>query len=458
MKINEQKSIIGFSRLSKRGKLKWMVENFFKDPEMVMKELMSYWLIDEEKQEILDRFSENTISNFYLPYGVAPNFLLNGETLCVPMVIEESSVVAAASYAAKFWSRRGGFHAKVISTEKVGQIHFTWSGNTEDLQNCLSRIVKEMRSDARDILANMESRGGGLSGVELKKPSAEEPDLHQLHFIFDTVDSMGANFINSALERFSKTLHQFVRHDPKLIQQGKLDILMAILSNYTPNCLVRTWLECPIDKLGMFEKYDSATFADRFAKAIYIAKVDPFRAATHNKGIFNGIDAVVIATGNDFRAVEACGHVYASRSGRYQSLSDCEISNGMFRFWLEIPMALGTVGGLTALHPMAKRSLELLGHPNAEKLMMIAAAMGLAQNFAAIRSLVTTGIQEGHMRMHLVNMLSHLEATEREAKECLKHFKDKVVSFAAVRDFLDLHRSHSPQPETSSSLTSKRMG
>ena len=175
--------------------------------------------------------------------------------------------------------------------------------------------------------------------------------------------------------------------------------------------------------------------------AINIAHVDTHRATTHNKGIFNGIDAVALATGNDFRAIESCGHTYAARDGKYRSLSYAEIKDGVFRFWLDIPLSVGTVGGLTSLHPLARRSLEMLGKPSADELMMIIAATGLAQNFAAVRSLVTTGIQQGHMKMHLMNILNHLEATEKEAILVLSHFKDKLVSFTAVRDFLTVLRS-----------------
>ena len=183
------------------------------------------------------------------------------------------------------------------------------------------------------------------------------------------------------------------------------------------------------------------TFAYKFEKALKIASIDTYRATTHNKGIFNGIDSVVIATGNDFRAVEACGHAYAARDGQYSSLSFCEVKDGVYRFWLDIPLAIGTVGGLTNLHPLAKRSLEMMGNPTANELMKIIATVGLAQNFAAVRSLVTTGIQKGHMKMHLMNILNHLEATEKEVKEAIIYFADKLVSFTAVREFLQLLRT-----------------
>ncbi|MBT8229420.1 MAG: hydroxymethylglutaryl-CoA reductase, partial [Bacteroidia bacterium] len=194
----------------------------------------------------------------------------------------------------------------------------------------------------------------------------------------------------------------------------------------------------PIEDLGMFPKNMTAEeFARRFELAIQIAEIDSFRATTHNKGIYNGIDAVVVATGNDFRAIEACGHTYASKDGTYRSLSHCSIKNGIFKFWLEIPLAVGTVGGLTSLHPIAKMSLELLEHPNAEELMRIIAATGLAQNFSAIRSLVTTGIQKGHMKMHLLNILNQLKATQKEELAAIDHFTNQIVSFSAVREFLE---------------------
>jgi hydroxymethylglutaryl-CoA reductase len=438
-----QKSITGFSKLSKRKKLQWIVENFFRDPEGVMKELMSYWLIDEEKQSLLDRFSENTISNFYLPYGVAPNFVINGKPYCIPMVIEESSVVAAAANAAKYWQSRGGFHAKILSTEKVGQIHFTWDGDIQLLRARFEDLKVTMLSKAESLTANMNSRGGGITRIELVDLSAKSSETYQLRINFKTADSMGANFINSVLELFSKVLLEFVSSDPSFgPERHNLDVIMAILSNYTPDCIVRAWVECPVEQLGTIESFDASKLAKRFEKAIHIAKIDPYRAATHNKGIFNGIDAVVLATANDFRAVEANGHAYAAKDGQYRSLSDCRIENGIFKFWLEIPMAIGTVGGLTSLHPMAKHSLELLGHPTAEELMMIIACMGLAQNFAAVRSLVTTGIQKGHMKMHLYNVLASLNASECEIEKTISHFKNTVVSYSAVRDYIgDLRES-----------------
>jgi hydroxymethylglutaryl-CoA reductase len=209
---------------------------------------------------------------------------------------------------------------------------------------------------------------------------------------------------------------------------------MAILSNYTPQCIVRAWVECDIAE---FYHQDAALYAEKFRKAVQIARIDPYRAVTHNKGIFNGIDAVVLATANDFRAIEACGHAFAAHGGQYRGLSQCIIEQNRFRFWLDIPLAVGTVGGLTSLHPLAKLSLDILGNPSAKELMMIIATVGLAQNFAALRSLVTTGIQKGHMKMHLSNMLNYFNCTEWEANQAKAHFEDKTVSFSGLRDFVE---------------------
>jgi hydroxymethylglutaryl-CoA reductase len=433
-----EKTISGFSKLSKRGKIKWIVENFFKDPENVMRELKSYWLDNEEQQKIIDGFSENTISNYYLPYGVAPNFVINGKTYCVPMVTEESSVVAAAAKSAKYWMSRGGFHAEIIGTVKLGQIHFLWEGDHDKLKSKLPEISKQLIELTAPLTKSMEGRGGGIRKIELKDFSASMDNYFQLMIHFDTCDSMGANFINSVLEEIARTFPDCVENHPDFVGIEKdVDIIMSILTNYTPECLVRSWVECDIKDLGTFHGgMDARTFAERFYQAVYIAAIDPYRATTHNKGIFNGIDAVVIATANDFRAIEACGHAYAAKDGQYKGLSHCSVENGMFRFWIDIPLAVGSVGGLTSLHPVARRSLELLDHPGGEDLMKIIASTGLAQNFAAIHSLVTTGIQKGHMKMHMINMLNRIQATDLEIKLAHEYFENHIISHQAVADFM----------------------
>jgi hydroxymethylglutaryl-CoA reductase len=252
---------------------------------------------------------------------------------------------------------------------------------------------------------------------------------------------MGANFINSCLEEFADTLKDYSTGKDEF-SSFSLQVIMSILSNYTPNCLVRTWVEGEIKEGHHYDDlYTDREFVTRFETGVHIAQVDSYRATTHNKGIYNGIDAVVLATGNDFRAVEACGHAYASRNGQYSSLSRVEITGNTFRFILEVPMALGTVGGLTHLHPLAKLSLQLLGNPNASELMMIASAAGLANNYSAVKSLVTKGIQKGHMKMHLLNILNVYQATDDEKKHAVEFFKHEKVSHSSVNSFLESIRS-----------------
>lgn len=440
------KEIQGFSKLNKKEKIQWIAKNFlYSNPIEVMKEFTSFWHDNIEAQKLLDGFSENTITNFPVPFGIAPNFLINGDMYAVPMVIEESSVVAAASNAAKYWMTRGGFKAKVLSTTKVGQVHFSFDGDVNLFKHVFETEFKQKLIEAaKPITVNMEKRGGGIKAIELIDMSEIEADYFQLRCTFETVDSMGANFINSCLEEFGKSLVELVSEDERFkLQEQTLEIIMCILSNYTPECIVKVEVECPVDELGTFDngKMNAREFAIRFAKAVRIAEIDPYRATTHNKGIMNGIDAVVIATGNDFRAIEACAHAFAARDGQYRSLSTCTIDNDIFNFSLTIPLALGTVGGLTTLHPLAKRSIELLGNPTASKLMEIIATVGLAQNFAAVRSLTTTGIQKGHMKMHLTNILASFQATDEEVESAKTHFEDKLVSVSGVRDYLSSIRT-----------------
>lgn len=438
---SEEKEIAGFSKLTKRDKIAWIAKNFlYANPVEVVKEFAEYWHDNVEAQKLLDGFSENTLTNFPVPFGIAPNFKINDQIYAVPMVIEESSVVAAASNAAKFWLNRGGFKAEVVSTKKVGQVHFIYKGDGEKLKSFFTQIKNELKAGVKHITTKMEERGGGIVDMELIDFTATEPDYYQLRAYFETVDSMGANFINSCLEEFGQQLEaKIAASDLFNVTEKVIEIVMCILSNYTPDCLVRAEVSCPVDDLGTFDNgnMSAAEFAAKFERAVRIARIDPYRATTHNKGIMNGIDAVVLATGNDFRAVEACAHTYAAHDGTYRSLSECEVKNGIFRFWLNFPIAIGTVGGLTSLHPLAKRSLELLGNPNAKQLMEIIACVGLAQNFAAVRSLTTTGIQAGHMKMHLTNILASMQANEDEVLKAKKYFEDKTVSVSAVREFLE---------------------
>lgn len=432
------KAISGFSKLSKEEKIKWIADTYFSTPNEAIALLKNYWNTDEKVQQLHDEFIENTITNFYIPLGVAPNFLINDKYTTIPMAIEESSVVAAASKAAKFWATRGGFKTTIIDTEKIGQVHFLYQGEVSKLNLFFAQIKEQFYIATASITANMQKRGGGITAIELRDKTDLLPNYFQLHATFDTKDSMGANFINSCLEQFAKTLKAEAKNYSLFNEtESEIEVVMSILSNYVPNCLVRAEVSCPIEDLKDKEIPNPEEFATKFVQAVQIAEVEPYRAVTHNKGIMNGIDAVVLATGNDFRAVEAGVHAYASRKGQYSSLSHAKIENGIFTFWLDVPLALGTVGGLTSLHPVVKLSLEMLEKPSAPELMQIVAVAGLAQNFAALRSLTTTGIQEGHMKMHLNNILNQLEATKEERIVIQKHFENNTVSHNAVVAFTE---------------------
>jgi hydroxymethylglutaryl-CoA reductase len=433
--MQNNKIIKGFSKLSKEAKIEWITKEYLNDDKEYVNLLKSYWHEDSKVQKIHDEFIENTITNFYIPFGIAPNFLINDKVYCVPMAIEESSVVAAASKNASFWMERGGFKSTVISTTKIGHVHFAWYGEYEVLINFFNSIKQKFFDETKQITKNMNERGGGILEIELVNRADLEPNYYQLQAKFETCDAMGANFINSLLEKFSKILTREISSSNLREEDKKIVIIMCILSNYTPECIVRCEVNCRVEELSNDPSIKSEEFAKKFEQAIHVANIEPYRATTHNKGIFNGIDAVVIATGNDFRAVEACGHTYASKSGQYRSLSNVEIKDGKFRFWIDLPISVGTVGGLTTLHPMVRFSYKLLGNPNSKNLMEIIAAVGLAQNFGAIRSLVTTGIQKGHMKMHLLNILNQLGADKNEVEKTKDYFKDKVVEHSAVVNY-----------------------
>ncbi len=412
------KTITGFSKLTKEEKIEWLANNFFTDVNDGIKTLNQYNNQSEKLQQLHDEFIENTISNFYVPYAIAPNFIINNKPYAIPMAIEESSVVAAASLVAKFWSTRGGFKTNVISTIKVGQVHFMFDGEYEDLKKYFNQIKEQLFAATKTITENMRKRGGGILDIELRNKTADLENYYQLHVTFETADSMGANFINSCLEAIAEAF-----------KNDDIKIVMSILSNYVPECLVRAEVNCDIED---FFSENAEYYAQKFIQAVEIANVEPYRAVTHNKGIMNGIDAVVLATGNDFRAVAAGAHAYAARSGKYKSLTNAKIENGKFYFWIEIPLSLGTVGGLTKLHPLAKLSLEILQNPSAKELMQIIAVAGLAQNFAALKALTTTGIQKGHMKMHLMNILNQLEANLHEKEIVTKQLDGKTVSHNTV--------------------------
>ena len=432
--------IIGFSKLSRDKKISWISKNFL-DNSIEFESILNKYLNDDKNiQSIHNSLSENVISNFHLPYSISPNFLINNKNYCIPLVTEESSVVAALSNSSKFWYDRGGFKSKVLSKIKTGQVHFKYDGNAESLEKFIIENEHRLIESTDRITKKMRERGGGISNIKLVNKSKELKSYYQLHVDFNTIDSMGANFINSCLEIISKNFKELLNDSSKFKESEKrIEIIMSILSNYTPECIVESTVECKIDNLSDNDGITSKEFALKFKNAFDIANIDISRAVTHNKGIMNGIDAVLISTGNDFRAVEAGIHAFASSKGMYKSLSECTIIDNIFKIKLKIPLSIGTIGGITDIHPMVKLSLKLLENPTSDKLMNIICSVGLAQNFAAVKSLVTSGIQKGHMKMHLINLLIKQNATKDQIKKSEAYFKDRDINNQSVKDFLDLN-------------------
>lgn len=428
--------IEGFSRLDREEKVK-LITAIVGDDQELHAAFDNHLHRIEKVQKQYQEFSENTLSNYFLPYGIAPNFLVDGKVFHVPMVTEESSVVAAASSAAKFWASRGGFKCEIGETIKTGQVHFKWAGDYQALSTFFSSSKEQVLKSTESITANMERRGGGIKNMNLiHKPEIFE-DYYQINVEFDTVDSMGANFINTCLEQIAHTWKELLEGDTGFGKRIPCTIIMSILSNYTPNCLVKCTVSEKIENMGYAKSFlSNSNFCETFVQAMQIAESDINRSVTHNKGIFNGVDAVILATGNDFRAVEANGHAYAARSGSYRSLSKAWLENNRFFMELEMPMAIGSVGGLTHVHPLAKKSLKILHEPGANQLMKITAAVGLANNFSAVRSLTTVGIQQGHMKLHITNILSQLHANEEEKVKVTEWFSNKTVTYHDVENFL----------------------
>jgi hydroxymethylglutaryl-CoA reductase len=435
--MRENKTISGFSKLTKVRKIRWLEQQLGLD-QSTLDFLSSFELQDDHLQSIITDLSENQISNFHLPFCVAPNFRINGKIKVFPFVTEESSVVAALAKAAGFWASRGGFHTEVIGMEKRGQLHFLWTGNPEKLIQLFPVLQKKIIADTLLYTRKMESRGGGITSMTLTYLPDILPYYYQIDVAFDTRDAMGANFINSCLEQFGKSLREFLFSQVGWTgEEQDCDIIMAILSNYVPESRVRVWVECPVGDLAVENNaLTSRKFAEKFVMAVHIAQHDTSRAATHNKGIFNGVDALALATGNDFRAIEAGGHAFAARNGRYTGLSEARINGAQFVFSMELPLSVGVVGGVTALHPLTKLAMQILENPDAGQLMQYMAVAGLASNWSAISALVTSGIQRGHMKMHLSNILAGLQATDEQKQAARLYFHDREVSFADVEHYL----------------------
>ena len=356
-----------------------------------LNDLAAYWTSGGIEPEAASYMVENVIGTYALPLGIGLNFKVNERDVLVPMAIEEPSVVAGASFMAKLAYANGGFHASTDAPLMIGQMQLLDLVNLHEAKLKLYEHKAELLALADELDASLKKRGGGARDLEVRtiENSPIGPFL-VVHLIYDVRDAMGANAVNTACERLAPKI--------EAITGGRVHL--RILSNLTDRRLARTRCTIPVTALA-FDEYTGEQVRDGIIEAYAFAAVDPYRAATHNKGIMNGVDAVVIATGNDWRAVEAGAHTYAARSGTYTSLSTWgKDADGNLVGTLEMPMALGIVGGATKVHPAARAALKMMGIQSAAELAEIVVSVGLAQNMAALRALATEGIQRGHMSLH----------------------------------------------------------
>jgi len=339
--------------------------------------------------DVRDRLVENVVGSFALPLGVATNFIVNGREVLVPMAVEESSVIAAASHGAKLARKNGGFTAHAAAPVMTAQVQLVDVPDFGIAQRNVHASGEAIARAARAAAAGLEKRGGGYRGLKVRTVDTQTGKCLVVHLYVDVCDAMGANAVNSVAEAVAPVLAD--------VTGGRA--LLRILTNYADERVVTASAVFDKDELG------GAPVVADIVRAWAFADADPYRATTHNKGVMNGIDAVVMATGNDWRAVEAGAHAWAARRGHYRSLTTFTVNeDGNLAAQIDLPLALGTVGGMTRLHPAAQASLKLLGVKSAGELAEIAASVGLAQNLSALRALVTDGIQEGHMRLHAANL------------------------------------------------------
>ena len=381
---------------------------------------------------VADQLSENVVGTFSLPYSLVPEVLVNGQEYTVPYVTEEPSVVAAASYASKIIKRAGGFTAQVHERQMIGQVALYQVANPEQAQEKIASKKSELLELANQAYPSIVKRGGGARDLHVKQIKGET-DFLVVYLHVDTQEAMGANMLNTMLEALKPVLEE--------LSQGQS--LMGILSNYATDSLVTASCRIAFRYLSR-QKDHGREIAEKIALASQFAQSDPYRAATHNKGIFNGIDAILIATGNDWRAIEAGAHAFASRDGRYQGLSRWSLDTDTEELVGEmtLPMPVATKGGSIGLNPRVALSHELLGNPSAKELAQLIVSIGLAQNFAALKALVSTGIQQGHMKLQAKSLALLAGASESEVAPLVERLiADKTFNLETAQRYLENLRS-----------------
>ena len=359
---------------------------------------------------------ENAIGIFSLPLGIGTNFLINQKDYLIPMAIEEPSVIAAVSNAARLFREGGGFNTHSDEPIMIGQIQLLKSANAEKAIEAIHKHKQQLLEEANKVGGSIINRGGGARDIETRIiRNTPIGDMVIIHLLYDTREAMGANAINTAVEHLAPYIEE--------ITGGRVNL--RILSNLTDKRKAYAEGMIPAHLLARDEITGEQAVRSIVEAGIF-AEVDPYRATTHNKGIMNGIDAVVIATGNDWRAVEAGAHAYAARSGSYSSLTKWwQDKDGNLRGSIELPLAVGTVGGATRVHPTASVALKILGNPSSRELAEIIATVGLAQNLGAIRALATEGIQHGHMRMHARQLAVAAGASSEQVNQVARQLVDE---------------------------------
>ena len=381
---------------------------------------------------VADQLSENVVGTFSLPYSLVPEVLVNGQEYTVPYVTEEPSVVAAASYASKIIKRAGGFTAQVHERRMIGQVALYQVANPEQAQEKIASKKAELLELANQAYPSIVKRGGGARDLHVEQIKGET-DFLVVYLHIDTQEAMGANMLNTMLEALKPVLEE--------LSQGQS--LMGILSNYATDSLVTASCRIAFRYLSR-QKDQGREIAEKIALASQFAQADPYRATTHNKGIFNGIDAILIATGNDWRAIEAGAHAFASRDGHYQGLSSwrLDLETEELVGEMTLPMPVATKGGSIGLNPRVALSHELLGNPSAKELAQLIVSIGLAQNFAALKALVSTGIQQGHMKLQAKSLALLAGASESEVAPLVERLiADKTFNLETAQSYLENLRS-----------------
>ena len=418
----------GFSKKSYQERLEMLKAQALLSPEKQTS-------LEQDEQisvTVADQLSENVVGTFSLPYSLVPEVLVNGQEYTVPYVTEEPSVVAAASYASKIIKRAGGFTAQIHERRMIGQVALYQVDDPDLAQEKIASKKAELLELANQAYPSIVKRGGGARDLHVEQIKGET-DFLVVYLHVDTQEAMGANMLNTMLEALKPVLEELC--------QGQS--LMGILSNYATDSLVTASCRVAFRYLSR-QKDQGREIAEKIALASQFAQADPYRATTHNKGIFNGIDAILIATGNDWRAIEAGAHAFASRDGHYQGLSSwrLDLETEELVGEMTLPMPVATKGGSIGLNPRVALSHELLGNPSAKELAQLIVSIGLAQNFAALKALVSTGIQQGHMKLQAKSLALLAGASESEVSPLVERLiADKTFNLETAQRYLENLRS-----------------